>query len=525
MTLLDVFSHLSNGGADLPLHGVLASRQIELALQAGLPVQTLMRRAGLSVARLALALAPDADRIWIACGPGNNGGDGFEAAALLQRAGKEVHVSALGDANRRSADAAAALRCAQDAGVRIEAGANDAAAAASGLAIDALLGLGHRASSGGNLASEIVAALRIFNGRPTPRLAIDLPTGLDAERGTCCDAAAQATETVSLLTLKPGLFTAQGRDHAGRVWFDGLGAAAAPMDTHSDSAKAFVAGGAGAARLRDAPRRHQQHKGSFGDVVVVGGAPGMAGAALLAARAALRAGAGRVYVCLLDPAAPALDAAWPELMLRPDHWRAPDVLATATVVCGCGGGPAIAAALPLLLSRTARLVLDADALNAVAADPALQTLLAARAARGWPTVLTPHPLEAARLAGLPNAAAIQADRLREAQDLAERWRCIVLLKGSGSVIAAPGLAPRINASGNARLASAGTGDVLAGWLGGLWSAFGVHPSVLGLQGLVQAACWLHGRAAEADAPPGDVARARPSRHTLSASTLIGRLSL
>ncbi|MEO5771019.1 MAG: NAD(P)H-hydrate dehydratase [Burkholderiaceae bacterium] len=497
-------------------------------MQARLPAQALMRRAGLSVARLALALAPHAERIWIACGPGNNGGDGFEAAALLQQAGKQVHVTALGDATARPADAAGALQRAQAAGVRVNPGLDGGAAAASGLAIDALFGLGHRAASGDTFASDIVDALRVFNGRPTPRLAIDLPSGLDAERGTCADVAAQATDTLSLLTLKPGLFTAQGRDHAGRVWFDDLGAEAAGTNpfAHADSASAFLAGGAGAARLCHAPRRHQQHKGSFGDVLVVGGASGMAGAAMLAARAAVRAGAGRVYACLLDPEAPSLDTAWPELMLRRDHWRSPNVLATSTVVCGCGGGQAIAAVLPALLSRATRLVLDADALNAVAADPALQNLLNARGARGFSTVLTPHPLEAARLAGVPDAAAIQADRLRHAQDLAERWGCVVLIKGSGSVIAAPGQRPYINGSGNARLASAGTGDVLAGWLGGLWSAFAAYETQAGLQNLVQAACWLHGAAAEpAAAQHGEAASAQPLRHTLSASELIERLSL
>ena len=528
MMLLDALSHLRAGGADLPVHGVQATRQIEQALQAGLPPQALMRRAGLSVARLALALAPHAERIWIACGPGNNGGDGFEAAALLQQAGKQVHVTAFGDATRRPADAAGALQRAQAAGVRIAAALDAAAAADSGLVIDALFGLGRRDASGDALASDIVDALRVFNGRPTPRLAIDLPSGLDAERGTCAEIAAQATDTLSLLTLKPGLFTAQGRDHAGRVWFDDLGTEAAGSNAlaQTDSASAFLAGDAGAARLRDAPRRHQQHKGSFGDVVVLGGAPGMAGAALLAARAAVRAGAGRVFACLLDTDAPSLDTAWPELMLRHDHWRSPDVLAMSTVVCGCGGGQAIAAVLPALLSRAVRLVLDADALNALAADPALQALLSARAARGFSTVLTPHPLEAARLAGLPDALSIQADRLRHAQGLAERWGCVVLLKGSGSVIAAPGQRPRINGSGNARLASAGTGDVLAGWLGGLWSACGAPATPAGLQSLVQAACWLHGTAAEpAAAQNGEFASAQRLRHTLSASELIERLSL
>jgi hydroxyethylthiazole kinase-like uncharacterized protein yjeF len=144
-------------------------------------------------------------------------------------------------------------------------------------------------------------------------------------------------------------------------------------------------------------------------------------------------------------------------------------------------------------------VLDADALNAVAADTSLQALLRERARRGGVTVLTPHPLEAARLLGLPGGAPVQADRIGAARALAERLHCIVLLKGSGSVLAAPGRIPSLNASGNAALASAGTGDVLAGWIGGLWSQQAQHGDVdaLGLAWHAAAhTAWRHGAAAD-----------------------------
>ena len=150
-----------------------------------------------------------------------------------------------------------------------------------------------------------------------------------------------------------------------------------------------------------------------------------------------------------------------------------------TVVCGCGGGDAVRAVLAPVLQSAAQLVLDADALNAIAADSALQTALQTRAQRGQPTVLTPHPLEAARLLGSNtanatnaniNAAHVQAQRLQAAQQLAERFGCVVVLKGSGTVVAAPGQTPHINPTGNARLASAGTGDVLAGMIGARWAA-------------------------------------------------------
>jgi hydroxyethylthiazole kinase-like uncharacterized protein yjeF len=183
----------------------------------------------------------------------------------------------------------------------------------------------------------------------------------------------------------------------------------------------------------------------------------MTGAALLAASAALHGGAGRVYVALLGDALP-VDASQPELMMR--NWASID-LASIAVACGCGGGDAVRAALPKAISTARELVLDADALNAVAADPALQAQLEARGRRGKPTVLTPHPLEAARLLSCP-AADVQADRLSAAQRLAERFRCVLVLKGSGTIIAAPDRLPHINPTGSAKLATAGTGDVLAG---------------------------------------------------------------
>lgn len=429
-----------------PLHGTAATRRIEHAAQATLPPHALMQRAGLAVARLALALAPHAQRVWIACGPGNNGGDGFEAALHLQAWGKAPVVTWLGDDTRAPADALASLARARAAGVRFA--DEPPVLTAHDLAIDALLGLGTTRAPEGRL----LAAIGRLNAGPAPVLAIDLPSGLDGDHGTGhgSEAIVRARHTLSLLTLKPGLFTAQGRDAAGDIWFDDLGCA--PVE----AAEAWLIGAPPAIA-----RAHATHKGSFGDVVVVGGAPGMAGAALLAGTAALHAGAGRVLVGLLDPGAAALDAGQPELMLRN-----PESLdyASATVVCGCGGGEAVKPHLPLVLAEARALVLDADALNAVAADAALVPMLQARAAHGQPTVLTPHPLEAARLLGR-STAEVQAHRLDAARALAERFGCTVVLKGSGTVVAAPGRPLGINPTGNARLATAGTGDVLAGLVG------------------------------------------------------------
>lgn len=353
------------------------------------------------------------------------------------------------------------------------------------LAIDALLGIGASRAPDATLA-ECIGRL---NHLPCPVLAVDLPSGLHADTGRPLGSSAvHAQHTLALLRLKPGLFTASGRDYAGSVWLDELS-----TDVTPHAPAAWLSGND---VVLPTARAHAQHKGSFGDVAIVGGASGMGGAALLAARAAHAAGAGRVYVDLLGAGALMIDPLRPELMFRNDGGKSPEAtLATSTVVCGCGGGDAVRAPLPRLLSAACRLVLDADALNAIAGDSTLQDLLRARASRGRPTVLTPHPLEAARLLG-SDTAQVQADRLAAARVLAERFACVVVLKGSGSITAAPGLAPWINSTGSAALASAGTGDVLAGWLGGLWAQHTADPSVAQAQRVACAAVFQHGRAAD-----------------------------
>lgn len=489
-----------------PLYDSGATRRLEQAATAQLPPHTLMQRAGLAVARLALALAPHARTAWIACGPGNNGGDGLEAAMHLQRWGQHPVVSWLGDETLAPADARASLLHARQAGVSFV-DAPPSGLTAQDLCIDALLGIGVTRAPEGRLASWI----RALNLCPAPTLAVDLPSGLEADTGCfAMDLTAPAAHvektgeqvhaqhTLALLTLKPGLFTARGRDAAGTVWFDDLGLGGRPHPS------AWLAG-APAAALRP----QASHKGSFGDVAVIGGEGlaarglGMGGAALLAASAALHGGAGRVLLSLLDGGALALDSGRPELMFR--AFGALD-LPGLTVVCGCGGGDAVRAVLPAVLSRSPRLVLDADALNAIAADPGLQTLLGRRAARGQATVLTPHPLEAARLLG-SSAAQVQANRLAAARRLAERFGCVAVLKGSGTVIAAPGEVPVVNPSGNARLATAGTGDVLAGLLGARLASGLAAPAA------AYAAVYQHGAAADA----------WPAGQALTASALARRL--
>jgi hydroxyethylthiazole kinase-like uncharacterized protein yjeF len=456
-----------------PLHDAATSRQIEAAAASPLSPHTLMQRAGLGVARLAQAVAPHARRIVVLAGPGNNGGDGFEAALQLHQhlhrrqhpSSRDVVLHLLDSGHSCPPDAAASRQRAQDAGVPIVQGLGDTDLDHADLVLDALLGRGLSRPADGAMAQAIRQLAHTDSTIPV--LAVDLPSGLPGDTGALAPqtACVRARWTLALLGLAPGLFTADGRDHAGEVWWDGLG-----LDWHdtpfaSHAPAAWLHTGRHPA-MAWPDRRHAQHKGSFGDVRVVGGDRSMAGAVLLAARAALGVGAGRVYAHPLDPDAPHLDPVHPELMLAGPP--TPDLLAQATVVAGCGGGRAIRTCLPDLLTHAARLLLDADALNAVAADTTLRQRLRERHGHGLATVLTPHPLEAARLLGC-NTAEVQSDRLHAARTLAPDTGAVVVLKGSGSVVAAPGQAPWINASGNAALATPGSGDVLAGWIGGLWS--------------------------------------------------------
>jgi hydroxyethylthiazole kinase-like uncharacterized protein yjeF len=437
-------------GLNLPLYNIDATRDLESTAQATLPPHTLMQRAGLAVAQLALAVAPHGRRLWVACGPGNNGGDGLEAAMHLQRWGKQPLVTWLGNPDKAPPDALASYQRALAAGVTFA----ETAPQSCDLCIDALLGIGAASDEPQGRMADWIKAI---NGGAVSVLAVDLPTGLNANTGVAAHHTVKAQHTLSLLTLKPGLFTAQGRDLAGTVWLDELGGG-----QNQSSQQSFVAPAAWlAAAPVDTARDHASHKGSYGDVAVVGGAPGMTGAALLAASAALHAGAGRVFVSLLDGGTLSVDSQRPELMFRPVN--ALDYRAM-TVVCGCGGGDAIRHPLPAMLFTSAQIVIDADAINAIANDTQLQTLLIARGRRLATTVLTPHPLEAARLSG-STAKQVQSDRLATAQQLAQRFGCTVVLKGSGTVIAASGQTPVINFTGNARLATAGTGDVLAGMIG------------------------------------------------------------
>lgn len=516
------------------LFNVATTRSMEHLAAAHLPPHHLMAAAGLAVARLARALAPHAQCIWIACGPGNNGGDGLVAATHLHqwaqaRGGSPRVVVTHWTAQLAHSlpdDAHNALRAAQAAGVQLAAEPPKD----FDMAIDAMFGIGlSRAPEG--MAAQWLTCLR--NTAQTV-LCVDIPSGLDADTGTRLPlpdetvGGAGPRHTLSLLTIKPGLFTAAGRDAAGQVWFDDLQISPSPVNRPT----AYLNGWTGVATIR-AHQPHVKHKGSFGDVLVIGGqdmavnGSGMTGAAVLAARAALHAGAGRVYVGLLEAPGPAANAVrWdpesPELMFRNLHelLQSP-LLSTAAVVCGCGGGTAVVKVLPQLLSLAHTLVLDADALNAIAMDSALQAQLSQRRSKGRFTVLTPHPLEAARLLGC-STGEVMSDRLRAAQAISERFAAVCVLKGSGTVITAAQTTPLINPTGNAALGTAGTGDVLAGMLGTALALPGCTPEQQ--QERLAQAVFQHGRLADQWSLPSEARiTARENEPALSASRLARKI--
>jgi hydroxyethylthiazole kinase-like uncharacterized protein yjeF len=426
------------------LYDTAGIRALEQFAAKQVPAGVLMERAGLAVAQLALAMQPHATDFWIPCGPGNNGGDGYVAARYLHQWGKRATVSCLFNVTESTLpiDAKAALQAAQHAGVQFV----SAPPAQFAVCIDAIFGIGQMRATDG-ICSHAIERINCSEGFV---LSVDVPSGLNANTGQAPVPCVNAHATLTLLGLKPGLFTAEGRDHCGEIWLNDL----------------FVNNSLPPAAHLNVPypiksRRHNTHKGTYGDVSIIGGAYGMSGAAFLAATAALNAGAGRVFVGLLGPSH---SPPQPELMMREIN----DLdIAHTTVVAGCGGRTAISTWMPKILQFAQHLVLDADGLNAIAKSSELHELLQKR--HPQTTVLTPHPLEAARLLAC-SAQEIQNNRLAAAQTLAARFNCTAVLKGSGTVIAAPGETPRINPSGNALLATAGTGDVLAGMVGACLAA-------------------------------------------------------
>jgi hydroxyethylthiazole kinase-like uncharacterized protein yjeF len=504
----------------VPLYTVAQLRRLEDAQAHALAAHTLMARAGHAAAQFLLERIDPARTVWIACGPGNNGGDALVIATELHRAGARVEVCM--PAPVKPVDARWALDGARAAGVPIVDVLPDSLDDC-GWAIDGLFGIGLGRPLAGPYAA-LAARLSEHTRRGRRVLALDVPSGLDSDTGNVVHGgeAVQATDTITFIGGKPGLYTARGRDMAGAVWIAPLGlddalrvpdewCAAGPGLGAPPSPKAPIAPIAPMAHTAsvaclNAPELFAQHfpgrdfashKGTFGTLAVVGGAPGMCGAPILAARAALYCGAGKVHVALLDANAPPYDPPHPELMLGRAGSLSLDAMTAVSVGPGVGQDAGAAQVLEELFGLAAPLVIDADALNVLARDTALAERLSARGRdAGHAAVLTPHPLEAARLLGI-DAKGVQHDRLSAARRLVERFNAVVVLKGVGTVVAAPDGRIAINPTGNAGLATGGTGDVLGGMIGA-FAAQGVPAFEAALAGV-----YLHGLAAEALSNEGD----------------------
>jgi hydroxyethylthiazole kinase-like uncharacterized protein yjeF len=407
----------------------------------------LMQRAGAAAAEFAASLVQeDRKDILVLAGPGNNGGDARIAAAQLQEKFFRVTIAS------------------HPRELPLE--------KTWGLIIDGLFGIGLARHITGDYAQLV----DYTNRQRCPVLALDVPSGIQSDTGQLLGCAVRATHTLTFIALKPGLLTLDGPDHCGDIRVADLGLLL-------QKPRAWVADRdlfAGVLR----PRPRNFHKGTAGSVGIVGGARGMSGAALLAGRAALKLGAGRTYVGLLEHLP--VDPMAPELMLR----LVDDVLGQDldAVVAGPGLGRTEHAAtlVGAVLASDWPCVLDADALNLMSDDENLRDACERRTAD---TLLTPHPAEAARLLNL-TVPEVQVDRVAAAQALAKRYNAHVVLKGNGSVIAARDGHWFINTSGNPGMASAGMGDALSGILGALLAQrySGESALVLGVH--------LHGAAAD-----------------------------
>jgi len=443
--------------------------------------EPLMERAGLAAAEVARTMAGDRPgNITILAGPGNNGGDAFVVARWLRQWYFDPVVVFRGDPGAMPPDANAAY-CAFVAlgGHTVP----DAEPYSGGrLIVDGLFGIGLSRPLSANYAPLVEAA----NTSGVPILALDVPSGLDADTGVAHDVAIRADATATFIALKPGLIMGDGVDCSGQISVHPLGIDCASSGVeHGHRLDWPVLAGA----LPDVLRRNVSnvHKGTFGTLGIVGGAAGMTGAPLLAGRAALHAGAGKVWVGFAAPDHPPVDWGQPELMLRP----ADRVLGAgaSALVCGPGLGTDVVAAelLARAIDEAVPLILDADALTLISLRPDLSAAVAARRA---PTLATPHPAEAARVLR-KSVADVQADRITAALAIAEMLRASVVLKGAGSVLAYPDGQWDVNATGNPGLSTAGTGDVLAGFVGA-FLAQRIDP----VMSLRIAVC-LHGAAADA----------------------------
>lgn len=460
----------------------------------GIAGYTLMSRAAQAALDAARSAYPDARRWQVVCGAGNNGGDGWVLARLATEQGIEVSVLALVAPEALAGDAATACRDYTAAG-GVEARWKGALDPQADLLVDAVLGSGLSREVDGDFA----AAIGAMNRHASPVVALDVPSGLSADSGAVLGTAAQADLTVTFVGLKTGLFLGQGPGHTGRLVFSGLGIPDACRKAVRPRLRRI---GDEAVAQALPPRARDAHKGDFGHLLVIGGAPGMGGAVRLAAEAALRAGAGRVSVAT-DPAhCTAINAGCPEIMCHgvPDTHALEPLLERATAVAigpGLGTGEWGRALWQCVRARALPIVADADALNLLAQAPV----------RGGHWILTPHPGEAGRLTGR-SAADVQADRMAALEALVGRYGGTAVLKGAGSLVSAVDGPPWITTAGNPGMATAGAGDVLTGVIGGLLAQ--------GLEREAAARVGVEVHARAGDLAAGDTARGTTASDILAA---------
>lgn len=469
-------------------HALYTAAQVRefdrLAIQDyGLPGATLMERAGTASYRLLRRLWPDAKDITLVCGLGNNAGDGYLIARLALADGLGVRVLQLGDRDRLAGDALTMAQAYDQAGGEVLPFAG--LPSRTDVIVDAILGTGLERPVSGYWAEAVQA----INRHPAPVLAIDIPSGLDSDRGQILGIAVEAAATISFIGLKRGLFVGAGPDCCGRIYFDALEVPARVYSHQLLSARRLDWDQQSSLLT---PRRRTAHKGDFGHVLVVGGAKGMGGAARLAAEAAARTGAGLVSLATWSGHAAALTMTRPEIMTTGVEEAAdldPLLQRATQIVLGPGlGQDAWGRSLWTRVLETDRpLVVDADGLNLLANTP--------RHRDDW--VLTPHPGEAARLLGL-SAAAVQADRFAAALALQQRFGGVVVLKGAGTLIQGPeARPPGVCSQGNPGMASGGMGDVLSGIIGA-WLAQGFDLETAAGLGVC-----LHGAAGDRVAASGE----------------------
>lgn len=412
----------------------------------GIPGYELMQRAGAAAFGVLRVRFPEARRLLVCCGGGNNGGDGYVVARLASDAGLSVELLAQSPVDKLHGDAARAARDWQDAG---GAAAAEVAPETADVIVDALLGTGLDRP----VRDDYAALIGRINAAGAPIVAIDVPSGLDADTGMPRGQTIRAAVTVSFIGRKRGLETGQAGDFTGDLVFEGL---ATPASIHAGLEPDARRLSAEDVRAVLPPRLPSTHKGDLGHVLVCGGDYGMPGACLLAARAALKAGSGLVSVATRARHAIAMASGLPEAMWSDgeDGERLGALLQRADAVAvgpGLGRSDWSRALLDRVLKFDGPIVVDADALNLLAERPVT---------RGdW--ILTPHPGEAARLLGC-GTDEIQQDRFAAVRRIASRYGAVTLLKGAGTLVADPdgrvGLCP----FGNPAMATAGMGDALTG---------------------------------------------------------------